>query len=226
MLDDPISLFIPVGAIGRVVGKAGEKLALESRAAYAALMGAKTLKEGAAARRRLLALFRERMRSAGKLTPDEEAARQKLLQELRDNLDQIRVKKAAREERVDELAKDPDKGYKITDELQDRGRGRARTRGGGGDPQGPARGPQREPARGRRGFRRRQRPKVRPQDRDVEAGNVRSQGVPRQGRVHDIRNGEKIILNRQDLSDADLQALLDEIDARGLRDQFMFHPDL
>ena len=42
----------------------------------------------------------------------------------------------------------------------------------------------------------------------------------------DIRNGEKIILNRKDLSDAGLQLALREIDDRGLRDQFLFHPDL
>jgi hypothetical protein len=60
-LDDPISLFIPTGALGKVVGKAGERLALEAKAAYSALKHAKTLKEAAAARRRLLALYRERV---------------------------------------------------------------------------------------------------------------------------------------------------------------------
>jgi hypothetical protein len=64
VLDDPISLFIPTGAIGKVVGKGTEKLALEAKAAYTALRGAKTLKEAAAARRKLLALFRERFGSA------------------------------------------------------------------------------------------------------------------------------------------------------------------
>jgi hypothetical protein len=62
VLDDPISLFIPTGAIGKVVGKAGEKLAVEARVAYQALRNAKTLKEAAAARKKLLDLFRQRFK--------------------------------------------------------------------------------------------------------------------------------------------------------------------
>src|SRR4051794_5989693 len=61
VLDDPLSLFLPTGALGKVVGKAGERLALEAKAAYSALKHAKTLKEAAAARKRILALYRERI---------------------------------------------------------------------------------------------------------------------------------------------------------------------
>jgi hypothetical protein len=64
VLDDPISLFIPTGPIGKVVGKAGEKLAVEAKAAYVALKNAKTLKEAAAARKKLLDLFRQRFKGA------------------------------------------------------------------------------------------------------------------------------------------------------------------
>jgi hypothetical protein len=66
VLDDPISLFIPTGAIGKLVGKGTEKLALEAKAAYTALRNAKTLKEAAQARSRLLELFRQRLGLGGK----------------------------------------------------------------------------------------------------------------------------------------------------------------
>jgi hypothetical protein len=42
----------------------------------------------------------------------------------------------------------------------------------------------------------------------------------------DLPNGETIILNRQHLDDAGLRSLLQEIDARGLRNRFIFYPDL
>jgi hypothetical protein len=66
VLDDPISLLIPSGPIAKALGKGFERFAVEVKGAYKLLRSAKTLAEASAARRRILALFRNRLGVAGK----------------------------------------------------------------------------------------------------------------------------------------------------------------
>ena len=66
-LDDPVSLLLPGGVLAKALGKNFAKFATEAKAAYSALKSAKTVAEAAAARRRLLALLRDKAGLGGKL---------------------------------------------------------------------------------------------------------------------------------------------------------------
>jgi hypothetical protein len=69
VLDDPISLLLPTGPVAKSLGKGFERFAVAMRGAYKALRGAKTLEEAARARRRILAIWRDRAKP--KAPPEE-----------------------------------------------------------------------------------------------------------------------------------------------------------
>ena len=89
MLDDPIGAIVTLGA-GKLASGASKVLAGRVRALVKALQGAKSVKEAAAIRRRILAEIRDALRRPPKPTP------------------------AQRQQRLDDLARDPDKGGTIT----------------------------------------------------------------------------------------------------------------
>ena len=67
MLDDPVSLLLPGGVLAKALGKNFAKFATEAKAAYTALKNADNVAEAAAARRRILALLRDKAGLAGKI---------------------------------------------------------------------------------------------------------------------------------------------------------------
>jgi hypothetical protein len=226
VLDDPISLLLPTGPVAKALGKGFERFAVAMKGAYKALREAKTLEEAAKARRQILAVWRDRFKKPDgsprpAATPPPSSAdpeRQKLLQRLHDDLNE--------KKRLDELPRDPDHKYRIDpksireadDALALEKEGRV--------------------------------PKLWRADKN---NNLREDGadfVDRNGQLYDhkvatskytpfdankfmrelehndLRNGEKIILNRKDLDDDGLRSLLRQIDKRGLRSRFIFYPDL
>jgi hypothetical protein len=62
VLDDPVSLLLPSGPLAKALGKGFERFAIAAKGAIKALREAKTLKEAADARRRILAIWRDRNR--------------------------------------------------------------------------------------------------------------------------------------------------------------------
>jgi hypothetical protein len=222
VLDDPVSLLLPSGPLAKALGKGFERFAVAAKGAIKALREAKTLEEAAAARRELLALWRNRGRDVPEGTPRPAATpppatdpvRQAQLQRLRAALE--------RRKHHQELATDPDTGKTITAnstreaddavELEDAGRVPRLRRARENEP-----GADFVDARGQK------------YDHKVATskwGPFDAKAFVKKVARDDIGNGEKIILNRKDLSDGDLRALMDEIDERGLRDEFIFLPRL
>jgi hypothetical protein len=225
VLDDPVSLLLPSGPVAKALGKGFERFAVAMKGAYKALREATTLKEAAAARRRILAIWRDRGREAGGAPrpaatppPAVDPVRRQQLQRLRAALE--------RRKHHQELATDPDKGATITRNstreaddavaLEDAGKVPRLRRAD--DTKNPSeRGADFVDAAGQK------------YDHKVATsghGPFDAEKFVSKVERDDIRNGEKIILNRKDLSDDDLRSLVREIDDRGLRDRFIFHPDL
>jgi hypothetical protein len=202
VLDDPIGAIVTLGA-GKLASGAAKVLAGRVRALTRALRGAKSAQEAAAIRRRILSEIRDALRRPPKQTP------------------------AQRRQRLDDLARDPDKGGTITT----------------GSRREAADAVQLEEAGRVKGPLRRANPKKNPDEDgadfvDADGGLWdHKYAVANRGRFdaekfvakierNDIAQGEKIMLNHKDLNAADRAALLQAIDARGLRDQFLFHPPL
>jgi hypothetical protein len=201
VLDDPIGAIVTLGA-GKLASGATKVLAGRVRALTRALRGAKSVKEAAASRRRILAEIRDALRRPPKQTP------------------------AQRQQRVDDLARDPDKGgisdnsrREATDaiQLEEAGRVKGPLRRANGKENPRENGADFVDADG--GL----------WDHKIATsrnGNFDAESYVGKIVERDISQGEKIMLNHKNLNLTDREALLRAIDARGLRDEFLFHPPL
>jgi hypothetical protein len=203
ILDDPIGFVVTLGA-GRLASGSAKVLAGRLKALNRALRNAKTVQEAAAIRRRILAEIRNALRHPTRAGRTE----------------------AARQKRIDKLARDPDRGRidattrrEATDavELEDAGRVKGPLRRADGKQNPRESGADFIDADGRLW------------DHKIATskhGRFDADGYVAKIERNDIANGERIMLNHSELNAADREALLQAIDARGLRDEFLFHPSL
>jgi hypothetical protein len=190
VLDDPVSLLLPSGPLAKALGKGFERFAVAAKGAIKALREAKTLEEAAAARRRILAIWRSQRREVPDGTPRPAATpppaadpeRQELLADLARKLKRRQISTEQR---------DPDPQARGG---PGQGRGHARL-----DPRGhrrrdpPVRGQAQgraagdgQGARVRRGLRRVQRPALGPQAAHLGRG-LGPDRFPEQPRAHGVQ---------------------------------------
>jgi hypothetical protein len=225
VLDDPVSLLLPSGPVAKALGKGFERFAAAMKGAYKALREARTLEEAAAARRRILAIWRDRNK-APEGAPDPVATpppavdpeRRALLEELARKLERKRISEIHKD-RIKQLAADPDKGrvtdgsiLEATDAVILEAQGRLR------------------------GLRRADPEVARESGADFVEANGKlwdhkraiSNAKWNQTRFldnlanNDLRQGEDIILNVAELAREDFAAIKQEIQARGLTSRFIF----
>jgi Bacterial TSP3 repeat len=202
VLDDPIGAIVTLGA-GKLASGAAKVLAGRVRALTRALRGAKSVQEAAAIRRRILATIRDALKRPpkSKLTP------------------------AQRQKRIDELSHDPDRGgvsdnsiLEATDAVQLEEAGHVKgLRRANGKQNSRENGADFVEADGRLWDHKRATQNKGRFDAEEFVGKIET---------NDIAQGERIMLNHKDLNVAEREALLRAIDARGLRDQFVFLPPL
>jgi hypothetical protein len=225
VLDDPISLLLPTGPAAKLLSKGFERFAVKVKTAYQALRNAKTLGQAARARKQILALLRDRFRRVPKPDPVEAAQRKELLETLAKRLEQRRAAMVRKEHR-DELAKDPDHNGKVTDNSLREAEDALELEEAGVVPKLRRADPKANPGENGADF---VDAKGQKWDHKIATSEHRKFDADRYvDRIasNDIGNGEKIILNHKGLAPADRAALLKAIDARGLRDHFLFHPKL
>ncbi|WP_053225914.1 hypothetical protein [Solirubrobacter soli] len=222
VLDDPVSLLLPSGPLAKALGKGFERFAVAAKGAIKALREAKTLEEAAAARRRLLALWRSRGREVPDGTPRPAATpppsvnpeRQELLEQLARKLERKRIAEEYKD-RIDELLIDPatnlPRPLEATDAVILESQGRLRG----------LRRPDPDVARENGADFVEANGKLWDHKQAISSGKWNQTKFLDRLEKYDLANGEDIILNVSQLSAADLAPLQKEIHDRGWTRRFI-----